>query len=573
MKQLNEEAFAQKRRMFLLIFLSTISGIVIIGQAYAIASIVNRVFLQGEAVREVIPLFAVLLLVFLIRGFIQHIITRTGIKMASKVKRNYRERLLHQYVHDPLQASVQGQSGQKVSTLMDVVDEVDAYFSSYFPQVIQTVIVPLMILVVVFTQNVYSGLIMLITAPLIPVFMILIGSMSEKKAAKQMEKMTRFSGHFLDTLQGLTTLKIFGRGKRERQSIHEKSIAFRETTMDVLKIAFLSALMLEILATISTAMIAVEVGLRLVYGQLTFMTAFFVLLLAPELYLPLKNLGSTFHTGRSSMAAAKTIADEWTKREKVVEWGENNLTTTAPPSLEVENVSFSYRDDQPVLKTLDFKVPSGSKVAIVGRSGAGKSTLLNLLSGLLPLEDGEIRVEGQPLTSYRESAWFDQLSYISQHPYLFSGTFADNIRLGAPEASQQEVERAVKKAGLTDMVAALPDGYETDIGEAGRGLSGGEMQRIALARAFLKQPQMILFDEPTVGLDLKTERILQESIHELSKGATVFIVAHRLYTIKEADQIILLEEGSIEAHGTHEQLLATSPRYNEMVMARKGEQA
>jgi len=240
----------------------------------------------------------------------------------------------------------------------------------------------------------------------------------------------------------------------------------------------------------------------------------------------------------------------------------------------LENMTFQYGENQFKLKNINATFNSFSKVAIVGKSGSGKTTLLHLFAGLLPLSSGKIAVNGKDLSNYQEQGWFNQLSYISQNPYLFSGTIAENIAIGGNvEVSRREVEEAAEKAGLTDMIASLADGYNTLIGEAGRGLSGGEKQRVALARAFIKKPSIILFDEPTTGLDLGTERILQASIEALSKHATVITVAHRLHTIKDADQILFLDQGELLAAGTHEELYQMVPAYQDMVSIQKGVKA
>ncbi len=493
--------------------------------------------------------------------------------MASKVKADLRQALLTKFSRNPVQASLKGQSGQKVSVMMDAVDEVDSYFSKYIPQLIQTSIVPIMILVAVFTQHIYTGLIMLITAPFIPLFMIIIGEKTQKKSEEQLDKLAAFSGRFLDTLQGLTTLKLFGRATQQKESIQRSSIGFRDATMEVLKIAFLSSLMLEFISMLSIGLIALEVGLRLVVFQsITFFTAFFVLVLAPEFYLSLKELGSAFHTGRGSMAAAKKITDELAEKEQAVGWGVASLHTgTTPPAIKLRHLGYSYGEDRFALRNLEVDIPSYSQIAIVGRSGAGKTTLLHVIAGLSAPTEGELIVNDRPLSDYKEDEWFDQLSYISQHPYLFSGTIAENIAIGGKsDASRKEIEEAAEKAGISHMIQSLENGYDTSIGEAGRGLSGGEKQRIALARAFLKRPSVILFDEPTTGLDLHTEQVLQASINELSQSSTVITVAHRLHTIKNADRIIFLANGEMIGTGTHEELIYSVKEYRNMVTVQQG---
>ncbi|MBU9714599.1 thiol reductant ABC exporter subunit CydD [Evansella tamaricis] len=573
MKQLKEMARSQKKRMYSLLFLSVLTGVVIIAQAYFIVSIVDTVFLNRGSFQEIVPQLLGLIIVLSSRALFAFLNGKIGIKMAEKAKGDLRMSLVEKYRRNPIQASIQGQSGEKVSVMMDSIDEIDSYFSKYFPQMIQTSIVPIMILVAVFYYNWVSGLIMLVTAPFIPIFMILIGGATQKKSEEQMEKLAVFSGRFLDVLQGLTTLKLFGKAKEKQDVIRDSSIDYRDATMDVLKIAFLSSLALEFISMLSIGLIALEVGLRLViYGHLSFFIAFFVLILAPEFYNSLKELGSAFHSGRGSMGAARRVYQELEEEEQGIQWGNHRLNmVSSPPAITLANVNFAYGEGQFSLNHITGEIPSFSQVAIVGRSGSGKSTLLNLLSGIIAPSAGSVYVNGLPLSEYKEEDWFNHLSYISQNPYLFSGTIFDNIAIGVHgNVLREEVIKAAEKAGIGDMIQSLETGYNTIIGEGGRGLSGGEKQRIALARAFLKKPTIVLFDEPTVGLDLKTERILKTSMEELSETSTVITVAHRLHTIKNADQIFFLNEGNLLAKGTHGELLAEVPEYRRMVSLQQG---
>ncbi|MBW3110788.1 thiol reductant ABC exporter subunit CydD [Bacillus sp. MCCB 382] len=573
MKELNQ--FAKKQRLSIMTLYGTsiLMGGVVVGQAYLLVSVVNSMFIENLEFREILPMLGALLLILTGRAILSYINGRTGIRMASNVKRDLRNRLLMKWSNNPLQASIHGQSGQKVSTMMDAVDGLDGYYSQYLPQRIQTTLVPLILLITIFTEHVYTGLIMVVTAPFIPLFMAIIGVMTKKKSEKQMDKLTAFSGKFLDTLQGLVTLKLLGRGTRQKEVIRSSSLDFREATMAVLKTAFLSSLMLEFISMLSIGLIALEVGLRLVvFESISFYTAFFVLVLAPEFYLSLKELGNAFHTGRGSMGAAKKVLEELQEKDQPVRWGEKEIVSNGnTPTIELRNLGFSYGEKGYAVEGITAVIPPGSQVAIVGQSGAGKTTLLHLIAGLLEPSGGDLLLNGRPKSEYREKDWFDQLSYISQNPYLFSGTIAENIAIGGNgSVTREEIEYAAEKAGISEMIAGLEKGYETRIGEAGRGLSGGEKQRIAIARAFLKGPSLILFDEPTTGLDLRTEQILQSSLEELSKGATVITVAHRLHTIRKADHILLLDKGKAAGLGNHEELMRSVPHYRDMVTVQRG---
>lgn len=564
MKELQNWAFAQKGIIGALVGLSVLLGIVITGQAYFLVHAVDAVFLQEKAFQAIIPLLGFLLGTMAVRVFITYMNARLGVKLAAIVKRHVRTLLLHKWTSNPIQTAIQGQSGGKVTVMMEAVDGIDSYYREYMPQVIKASIVPLIVLAAVSYTHIWSGVIMMITAPFIPLFYIIIGIKTQKKSEEQLGQLAAFSGQFLDTLQGLQTLKLFGRSARQREEIQRSSLGFREATMDILKIAFTSTLMLEFISTLSIGLIALEIGLRLVvFDSISFVSAFFVLVLAPEYYTALKELGAAFHTGRGSLGASEKIKEELQTDDHAVQWGKKEVT--AQPSLELENVEFRYGDGFAV-KNVNFRIEPGARVAIVGATGSGKTTLLNIVAGLFDPLAGEVLVDGQPRHQFSEASWFEQISYISQAPYLFSGTIEENIRLGAVgQPTREEIEEAVRKAGLKEMTGELEQGLDTSVGEAGRGLSGGEKQRVALARAFLKKPSLVLFDEPTTGLDLKTEQILQRSIDELAETATVITVAHRLHTIQQADVIFLMKQGEVEAAGTHTELLDTSETYRLMV--------
>lgn len=568
--ELKQLAFAQKKWMIVLTAASIAKGAAMIGQALFFVLAVNAVFLEAAAFIAIMPYLYGLLGAVLLRAFSGYAIGRAGVELSADVKLKLRHQLISSFTADPLLASEQGQAGRKVSLLMDAVDEVDGYFSKYIPQMIQTYIIPLILLVVIFSQHWVTGVIILVTAPFIPVFMALVGIRTKEKADEQMEKLSQFSGTFLDVLQGLTTLKLLGQADRQRKTIEKSSLDFRDSTMEVLKSAFLSSLMLEYISMLSMGIIALEIGLRLVvFDSLTFFTAFFVMILVPDFFNLLKEFGSAFHTGRSSSAAAGRLSEELTKEIEPVHFGKTELTQ-GPGQLELQELEFQYGDGF-ALGPVSLQIPALSHIAFIGKSGSGKTTLLHAIAGLLPLSSGRLLVDGIERQEISEQSWFSQMSYISQNPYLFAGTIKENIALGMNrEVADDEIMAAAKQAGIADMVLSLTRGLETPIGEAGRGLSGGEKQRIALARAFLKQPTLILFDEPTTGLDLKTERILQKSMVELGKRATILTVAHRLHTIKEADLIIVLDEGKLSAAGSHTELLDSQQSYRDMIHAQFG---
>lgn len=596
---ISQQMSAQRRPLVLLGGVSLALGAAIVGQAVLLAESVEKIFVQRASLSSVAVMLVVLLGVMAARTLLSYGNGRIGLQMAARAKTDMRAAVLRKLTKASMPMALRGQTGGKVSVVLDAVDEADSYFSQYVPRMMEAAIIPILILAVVFTQHMNSGFIMLVTAPFIPIFMVLVGLKTKNKSEEKFAQLAEFSGTFLDSLQGLVSLKLFGRARDHQQDIERSSLGYRDATMDILRIAFTNTFMLESIVMLGIGIVALELALQLlVFKSLSFHTAFLILLLVPEFYSLLKNTGTAFHSGRTSMGAIRKVEEmlEETQAEEAATsrregadhrdgTGELDGTTAVdkpgtsgggfiqmPPSIELTDVRFQYAPDSFELAVGSISFAPGEHIAIVGKSGSGKTTLLHLVAGLLKPVSGEVLVNGSALQSDDEASWFDHVSYITQHPYIFAGTFADNIAIGAGrDVSRAEVEQAAEAAGLAAVAAELEHGYDTFVGEGGRGLSGGEKQRLALARAFLKRPAVILFDEPTVGLDLHTERVLQLSIAELASKATMITVAHRLYTIKDADKILFMDNGALLGCGHHEELLARLPQYAEMVDAhRKG---
>lgn len=572
---------AQRKRLIYLTFISLALGAAIVSQAALLAEAVQRIFVENASFSSVTLLLGILLVVMAIRALLSYGNGTVGLQMAATAKKNMRAAVLQNFTHASMPSSLRGQTGGKVSMALDAVDEADSYFSQYMPRMVETVIIPILILVVTFTQHANSGIIMLVTAPFIPIFMILVGLKTKNKSEEKVAQLAEFAGTFLDSLQGLVTLKIFGRARRQQQEIERSSLRYRDATMDILKIAFTNTLMLESIVMLSIGIVALELAIQLlVFKSMSFHTAFFVLLLVPEFYSLLTSSGTAFHNGRTSMGAIRKVETMLADTNDRIDPQDQPIRLRTfpkklfpmPPVLELDNVRFQYAPDSFELNTGSITIGPGDHIALVGHSGSGKSTLLHLIAGLLKPVSGTIIVNGNPLTQQNETIWFEHISYITQHPYIFAGTFADNIAIGAGrEVSRAEIEAAAADAGLSMVVSQLEQGLDTLVGEGGRGLSGGEKQRLAVARAFLKRPSMILFDEPTVGLDLHTEGILQQSIATLAKSATMITVAHRLYTIRNADNILFMDHGVLKGSGHHDELMKRLPAYAEMVdVQRKG---
>ncbi|MBT2290138.1 thiol reductant ABC exporter subunit CydD [Paenibacillus albidus] len=593
---ISHQMSSQRKNIVILAIISLALGVAITSQAALLAEAVQRIFVEKASFSSVVMLLGILLAVMAIRTLLSYGNGKVGLQMAARAKTNMRAAVLQNLTHASMPSTLRGQTGGKVSIALDAVDEADSYFSQYMPRMMEAAIIPILILAVTFIQHANTGFIMLFTAPFIPMFMILVGLKTKNKSEEKYAQLAEFSGTFLDSLQGLVTLKIFGRAHRQQQEIERSSLGYRDATMGILKIAFTNTFMLESIVMLSIGIVALELAIQLlVFKSMTFHTAFLVLLLVPEFYSLLKNTGTAFHSGRTSMGAVRKVEQmlaetgsksTQTESEEGEHTSDRNDRMAQPegsrtaytevipmlPSIELDNVQFRYAPDSFELVAGRISLGPGEHIAIVGKSGSGKTTLLHLISGLLKPASGAVLVNGSLLSQYDDTAWFERVSYITQHPYIFAGTFAENIAIGAGrKVSRVEIEQAAEEAGLAAVAAQLEQGFDTFVGEGGRGLSGGEKQRLALARAFLKRPAIILFDEPTVGLDLHTERVLQRSIATLAKTATMITVAHRLYTIQHADNILFMDNGVLVDSGRHDELLERLPQYAEMVdVQRKG---
>ena len=493
----------------LTVALGFLGGLLTVSQAALLSQIVALVFLKGASLRAVMPWLGVYLVILVLNAVSQWGRDLAAKRISLRIKSILRSKLFA-HIQRLGPSFLQGErTGELVTTATEGIENLDAYFSQYMPQLILATIIPLTYLGFVARIDWLTGLVLLLTAPLIPVFMWFIGSLADKMAQRQWETLSRLGAHFLDVLQGLPTLISFGRSREQIDLIKAVGKQFQDRTMDILKIAFLSALVMEFVATLSTAVVAVEIGLRLLGGRLAFRESFFILLLAPEFYLPLRLLGTRFHAGIAGVTAAARI---FAVLELPVSQHEDNLDSSKWKQVNVETivfdrVSFRFPDGHQALEEVSFSLPAGKVLALVGRSGSGKSTVAQLLLGFYKPSSGSIQ------RGTGEIAW------VPQEPYLFNESVAANISLGKPDASMEAIEAAARSAHLHGFVASLPDGYYTRIGEQGARLSGGQAQRLALARAFLQEAPLIILDEPTAHLDPEMEARLQASIYAAIRGA------------------------------------------------------
>ncbi|WP_063819869.1 thiol reductant ABC exporter subunit CydD, partial [Streptomyces caniscabiei] len=535
--------YARATRFFLVVVvgLGVAGAALVIAQAMLIADVVVGAFQRGMPVAELRTPLLLLVAVALGRALVSWLTELAAHRASAAVKSELRGRLLER-------ATALGPgwlSGQRTGSLVALatrgVDALDDYFSRYLPQLGLAVVVPVAVLARIVTEDWVSAAIIVGTLPLIPVFMVLIGWATRSQMDRQWRLLSQLSGHFLDVVAGLPTLKVFGRAKAQAESIKRITGEYRQATMRTLRIAFLSSFALELLATISVALVAVTIGMRLVHGEMDLYIGLVILVLAPEAYLPVRQVGAQFHAAAEGLAAAEEIFE--VLETPVPAAGAGEVPLTGELRFEGVTVRYSGRSYDAV-SDVSFTVAPGETVALVGPSGVGKSTLLNVLLGFTEVTAGSVRVGGADLSSHDLDAWRSQVAWVPQRPHLYAGTIAENVRLARPDADDAAIGRALADAGALDFVDALPAGVDTVLGEDGVGLSAGQRQRLALARAFLADRPLLLLDEPTASLDGETEAEVVEAVRRLAVGRTVLLVVHRPALLGVADRVVRLEEAT-----------------------------
>lgn len=530
---------ARATRLFILavVALGLAGAALVIAQAMLIAEIVVGGFEDGLTAGGLRTPLLLLAAVALGRALVAWLTELAAHRAGAAVKSELRQRLLDR-------AAALGPdwlSGQRTGSLVTLatrgIDALDDYFARYLPQLGLAVVVPAAVLARVVTEDWVSAAIIVVTLPLIPLFMILIGWATQSRMDRQWRLLSRLSGHFLDVVAGLPTLKVFGRAKAQAESIRRITSQYRQATLRTLRIAFLSSFALELLATLSVALVAVTIGMRLVHGELDLYTGLLVLILAPEAYLPIRQVGAQFHAAAEGLSAAEEVF-------AVLETEPRTSGTEEVPGslrLELDRVTVRHAGrSEPSLAAARLTVEEGETVALVGPSGAGKSTLLNVVLGFTAPDEGRVRIGGADLADISLERWRERIAWVPQRPHLFAGTIAENVRLARPAADDSAVTAALRDAGAHEFVRGLPDGDRTVLGEDGAGLSAGQRQRIALARAFLADRPVLLLDEPTASLDGETEAGIVEAVRRLAAGRTVLLVVHRPALLSVADRVVTL---------------------------------
>ncbi|GAA3068943.1 thiol reductant ABC exporter subunit CydD [Streptosporangium carneum] len=529
---------AVRRHLALCLAAAVLAGLLVLVQAEVLSGV-----LSGRFATSALVVLALVVGLRALLGLTQGVAAG---RASTGVKSALRHRLLSRLRDLGPARLASHRSGELVTLAGRGLDALDPYLSGYLPAAAVAAVVPLAVLVRLFAADLASAAIVLVTLPLIPLFGALVGMRTKDVTERQWRALSRLGGHFLDVVRGLPTLRAFGRARYQAEVIRQVADAHREATMRTLRVAFLSSLVLELAASLSLALVAVPVGLRLLSGSLDLSTALLVLLLAPEAYLPLRNMGNKFHAAMEGVAAADqafAVLDGQAEEQAAARAPLGSAGTA--PEIRLENVTVRYPGRQEAaLEDVSLVISPGERVALVGESGAGKSTLLHLLLGFVTPTTGRILVDGVELAG--DDPWRERLAFVPQRPHLFATSVADNIRLGSPGATTDEVRAAASAAHADEFVAALPEGYETALGERGANLSAGQRQRIALARAFCRpSADLLLLDEPTARLDGRSEAAIVTATRELAEGRTAVIVAHRPAMIDLADRVIRIAEGRV----------------------------
>ncbi|HHT5345916.1 TPA: heme ABC transporter permease/ATP-binding protein CydD [Raoultella planticola] len=564
---LKEQSILSRRWLMISRALGVISGLLIVGQAWLLARILHRMIMENIPATALVLPFIVLVLIFVLRAWVVWLRERVGFYAGQHIRYEIRRQVL-----DRLQqagpAWIQGKpAGSWATLVLEQIDDMHDYYARYLPQMTLAASVPLLIVITIFPINWAAGLILLGTAPLIPLFMALVGMGAAEANRRNFLALARLSGHFLDRLRGMETLRLFHRGEAETDNIRHASQDFRQRTMEVLRLAFLSSGVLEFFTSLSIALVAVYFGFSYLgelnfghYGVgVTLMSGFLALILAPEFFQPLRDLGTFYHAKAQAIGAADSLKTFMEKPLAQETRGEKLLSDNEPIGLEARDAIVKSPEGKILAGPLNFTLPAGKRVVLVGQSGSGKSSLLNALTGFLPY-DGSLLVNGVELRDLDASRWHRLLSWVGQNPQLPAATLRENVLLAWPEASEAQLQLALDKAWVSEFISQLPQGINTPVGDQAGRLSVGQAQRIAVARALLVPCRLLLLDEPAASLDAHSEQRVMQALFNASSQQTTLMVTHQLEGIADWDVIWVMQDGQIVEHGTYSQLaMANGP--------------
>ncbi|KKY67215.1 amino acid ABC transporter permease [Morganella morganii] len=576
---LKHQAAPARRWLRLSMLLGVLSGLLIIGQAWCLAVLLQSLIMEHTPREQLLTPFTVLIILFIARAVVAAIRERVGFICGQVVRREIRRTVLDKLEQlGPVR--VKGKpAGSWATIILEQIDDMQDYYSRYLPQMTLSAIIPLMILITLFPINWVAALILLVTAPLIPVFMALVGLGAADANRRNFLALSRLSGDFLDRLRGLETIRFFHRGREEVKQIDDATEDFRSRTMEVLRMAFLSSAVLEFFAAISIAVVAVYFGFSYLgelnfgsYGVgVTLFAGFIALILAPEFFQPLRDLGTYYHAKAQAVGAAESLVTLLSAENNADELpGTEPLAPAEQISVTATDLVIFAPSGEKLAGPLTFTLNTGQRIALVGQSGAGKSSLLNLLLGFLPYE-GSIRINQQELRDIRPESWRAQLSWVGQNPHLPEQTILDNIRLSRPDAAQEEINAVMEKAYVTDFIGSLPDGVNTVVGDNAARLSVGQAQRIAVARALLNPCHLLLLDEPSASLDAHSEERVMHALNDAARQQTTLLVTHLLEETRDYDEVWVMDKGLITEQGSYAALQEQQGAFAQLLSHRTGD--
>lgn len=560
-KWLREQQKPVKKWLGLNIGLATISSFILIIQTWLLATLLHNLIIEHTNRSELLPHFLGLIACFSLRAAILYAREKIGFKCGQNLRQIIRQQILDK-IHQVGPATINGKpAGSWASLMLEQVENLHNFYARYLPQQMLSAIVPIIILIAVLPLNWVAAAIMAVTAPLVPIFMILVGIAAADKSQLHMDTLAKLSAQFLDRLQGLETLRLFNRTAEQTDHIENSTQEFRRTTMDVLKMAFLSSAVLEFFTSISIAIMAVYFGFTYL-GQIEFsafptsvslFAGFFCLILAPEFYQPLRDLGTYYHDRAAGIGAADAIVEFL---EADYQIAQKNATSQVIPhksavEIQAEHLIVLSPTGEPLTQPLNFRIPAQSHIALVGQSGAGKTSLMNVLLGFLPYQ-GSLKINGVELNQTDLNQWRKQIAWVGQNPLLLQGSIKENLLLGNIQADEQQIEQALIQANAKEFTDKI--GLDTEIKDGGLGVSVGQAQRLAVARALLRQGALLLLDEPTASLDAKSETQVLQALNQISRQQTTLMITHRIEDLKQCDQILVMKQGHLVQQGSFEQL-------------------
>ena len=548
-----------KKLMRANIVLATLSALILVAQTYFLATLLDKLIMQNVPRDELIPYFLGLIIGFGMRAIILWTREKIGFQSGQLLRNHIRQKILDK-IHLVGPATInQKPAGSWASIMLEQVENLHNFYARFLPQQSLSAIVPVVILIAVFPLNWAAGLILMITAPLVPLFMIIVGIAAADNSQKNMDTLSRLSAQFLDRLRGLETLRLFNRTSEQTEHIENATEDFRETTMDVLKLAFLSSAVLEFFTSISIALMAVYFGFshlgQIEFGTyntpLTLFTGFFCLILAPEFYQPLRDLGAYYHDRAAGIGAADAIVDFLESDYLTVHQNEKTISLESAVEISAENLVVLSTQGSALTKPLNFQIPANHNVALVGQSGAGKTSLMNVILGFLPYE-GSLKINGQELRESNLADWRIHIAWVGQNPLLLQGTIKENLLLGDIQANDEEINQALMRSQAKEFTDKL--GLHHEIKDGGLGVSVGQAQRLAIARALLRKGDLLLLDEPTASLDAQSENLVLQALNEASQHQTTLMITHRIEDLKQCDQIFVMQRGEIVQQGKFAEL-------------------